>query len=483
MNDVVTYKGVQFTVVCCEPDETRRVGGSTEIFSQGYFPMKLHFSSTEINSTRVQDLYSCWKKGRIRAALPAYQRAVDLISVSDNLMTSSRLGDRLKFLEEKMRLRHSPDFLDIMTKAALLATRRAFRLRSDEEARSMTAEVAGLAKGKMFEGAMWLFHALTWEKCYLAEALNMLCETEDAIGLQITLGLMRRGADECHARKVYSFNAIINRIPVLSEEPIHQCMVSDVETARHAVLDVLVDLVDEVKDKALKTTFLEPTKMYFGAMGLREVDGTVDTHGINTYLALLVATLGVELSRRPFMYDDNGIGVADFLRAGMDESLAVLWKAENFGKDWSSIGDLRQAMPQVRRVGLYFIFNECASLFSAGHVCHLANEAINPRGNEAKQRHAALYLEQFAFWFSEEFILPRMISRLIGEEGRPEALRVLRDDLVHLEPCWMPKEDEEDVRFWLWDMDAFPSRLRTDRARRLMQHTGALHPPVCAFGA
>ena len=63
--------------------------------------------------------------------------------------------------------------------------------------------------------------------------------------------------------------------------------------------------IDDIKeDKALKATFLEPTKMYFRAVNDHIMEGDVDIHGSNTYLAILLATLGVKLSRTPVLNDE-----------------------------------------------------------------------------------------------------------------------------------------------------------------------------------
>merc|ERR1712083_465367 len=98
-------------------------------------------------------------------------------------------------------------------------------------------------------------------------------------------------------------------------------------------------------------------------------------------------------------------------------------------------------------------------------------------GRQEQRIHLAKYLVKFASWFSEDFILPRMVTRLIGETGRLEALQVLMDDLLVHEPELAGDEGEEDVRFWLWNMSELPARFQRERAVHLLRHAGVLRTP------
>ena len=96
----------------------------------------------------------------------------------------------------------------------------------------------------------------------------------------------------------------------------------------------------------------------------------------------------------------------------------------------------------------------------------------------------AKYLDAFTYWFSEEFLVPRMITRLTGDDGCLEALQGLLEDLVLQEPSLRSTEEgEDDVRFWLWDMSGLPARLRMDRAARLLRHAevSQLGPAILSY--
>merc|ERR1712137_83339 len=339
-----------------------------------------------------------------------------------------------------------------------------------------------------YTGAISLHEALAWERPYLSEALSLILETENADGLQVVLGMMRSSVNWCHARKAYMFSNILNRVKVPSvaytaaASSWHAGTPSVVDTSRWAVLEVVTELIEEMKDQALKTTFLEPTKMHFRNNDLVTQESVVDTHGANTYIAVLAATLGVQLNRRPHLRD-KAQGVFDFLKEMPTPSI---WAEEYFGKDWNSSQALRAQMGArgeeegshhfVELAGFYLetVFRDHNFVFDGATPLDIANCAIDPSSHPDKRKHMAKYLEMFAYWFSESFMVPRMISRLTGESGRVEALQILMNDLLACEPALVGCSGEEDVRFWLWDMGELPAVFRTARAKRLLQHAGVL---------
>merc|ERR1711881_679571 len=73
----------------------------------------------------------------------------------------------------------------------------------------------------------------------------------------------------------------------------------------------------------------------------------VNVHGANTYLAALAATLGVRLSREPFL-DDESKGVTPFLDFRFEGgALEALNKPENLGKSWETVRECRN--PRLQR--------------------------------------------------------------------------------------------------------------------------------------
>merc|ERR1712187_1050710 len=120
------------------------------------------------------------------------------------------------------------------------------------------------------------------------------------------------------------------------------------------------------------------------------------------------------------------------------------------------------------------IFGFSGFVFSGATVRDVSNAAVDPEGDRELRLHLAKYLEKFTFWFSEAFLVPRIISRLIGDNGCLPALQAVMDDLLERRPALKGDSNEEDVRFWLWDMSVFPAQLRMDRAVLLLRHAGVL---------
>jgi hypothetical protein len=438
------------------------------------------------------EVLSHWVGSRrtVAAALPAYEQAAQQVCVPYQMMCSSRLGGRCQFLEEL--LLSQLGILPSIQIIVLAMVRKAFDLGTDAQAFEHNAAVPGLAEGNMFEGAVYFHSELKWERPFLEKALVLLCETEDPMGLQVVLGMLRTGADWCKARKTLMFSSIIERlkIPERFSTRDQQCMgtSSAAESSRKAVWDVITQLVDDTKDQAFKTTFLEPTKMCFRRHEEFAREDQVEVHGANTYLAVLASTLGVQLNRRPHMRDFV-VGCTDFLSFEEDPPA---WKEEHFGFDWESRRELREAVVsrqkepdgEPTKVGFFeliglvsSIFGFSGFVFSGASVQDVANAAVDPQGDKEQQLHMAKYLERFTYWFSEEFLVPRMITRLTGDGGCLEAVQAIMDDLVSQYPSLRSQEDgEDDVRFWLWDMSQVPASLRRDRAQRLLRHAEVLKP-------
>jgi len=453
--------------------------------ASGHVPLRKLF---RVNSEALLDKWLDKNRG-IRAALPEYEVAAQGICVASELMSSSRLWKHLKYLKSQKTVMAPYEELitDIIHKA--------YKTRFRWVARYKSASVSGLGSGNLLEGATHFYQALQWERPYLVQALDLLYKMEDDDGLQVILGLMLSGSGWCHARKTFVFNTIVSRVrvPAAASENARAGESLALQVARQAVMEVVTEFIEDTKDQALKTTFLEPTKMHFRAKDEPVRENQVDVHGSNTYLAILSATLGVQLNRRPYL-SDYSIGCVDFLADGAAPPPA--WSESHFGRDWEGVRELRaeeglfgeEGPKPLRAPGIFdrieFFADTCLLQTRTGFVFHggtareVANAAVNPNGRREQRLQLARYLEKFASWFSEEFILPRMISRIIGETGRVEALQVFMDDLITLEPHLAGDDGEEDVRFWLWDMSELPAEFRVDRAAHLMRHIGVLRAVV-----
>jgi len=197
-----------------------------------------------------------------------------------------------------------------------------------------------------------------------------------------------------------------------------------------------------MKLRAFEIVFIEPTREYFSAVGDRTMAGDVNVHGGNSYLAILMATLGVRLNRLPMLHDPEVKGVADFLSAGGSFNsiyLKKLWSFENFdrgcnvGRDQKRIG--------TRQTRNHFIFGP------ANTPVHLANLCLETKGTHlsggarAKRKRLSVYLAAFSKYFEENFIVERLIGYILQESE----LKALADAVVGEDFAMMMYDDLDEI--------------------------------------
>ena len=227
---------------------------------------------------------------------------------------------------------------------------------------------------------------------------------------------------------------------------------------------------------AFQSSFVEPTRLYYMSVWDSRAEGDVEVHGSNTYITLLQACLGVAVPRLPFVLDEVK-GVADFRAAGVP-GMELLWTPENFGRKVESVPGLRDAgSTAVRRV------QTDRFLFAGAVALDVANAAVSPSPEHAPARRAlAPYLEQFASFFAEDFILERLAVFAVGDEGDVGALNAV---FRAMEAAGLPDgtaacgdgeasadagDVPSDVRTWLWDL--MSGEFSKARARLLFEHLG-----------
>eukprot|EP01083_Nonionella_stella_P244974 852108_1 len=115
----------------------------------------------------------------------------------------------------------------------------------------------------------------------------------DKYSLQLLCALMLRASQECNARKQEIFFKVIQN-SASNDKNIDRTsnQIESLEQHKKVLFDAAMIPIDEIKDYAFKGIFLEPTKMYFNAIGDHVMEGDVEVHGSNVYLVILLATLG-----------------------------------------------------------------------------------------------------------------------------------------------------------------------------------------------
>lgn len=424
-----------------------------------------------------------WARGRQASdeGPEEYAEARRMLCLHPDLLRRSRVGEALMHVKQCRRLDgRSPfdgsaedilmDFHDVFEPSLLLAIKKAFGHRFDIAARNEDRSIPVVAAqpGNLYDAAVKMWAALPiWKKPIMSAALRELLVTEDATGLQVVLGMMRESLQHCSAAKVDVWSRVLLRVSAPAPEPCGGALRSASAEAHRRLWEASFAFADEWKEKALTTVFLEPTKMYYAASGDHRLVENVEVHGASVYLAVLMSTLGVSCPRLPFMLDAPFAAVS-FLDALDADQMAELWLEEHFGKPY-------QAVPGCRRPRAHtaIAHHECNFIFHGVQAWLVANNAIEREGLRERRERLRPYLEKFASCFSLEVLVPRLSQHLLASDDTRAALQVVLDELRGEAAGG---DAEADVRYWLWDLEAVPARLRVSRATRLLERAGLLRP-------
>ena len=257
--------------------------------------------------------------------------------------------------------------------------------------------------------------------------------------LQVTCGLILRAAGECQGRKQDVFTKVIDRC-IASELTSGVGLVGREHEA--ALFEAARNPIDEMKEIAFKSVFLEPTKMYFRAVGDHTMEGDVEVHGSNTYLAILLATLGVKLPRIPLL-DDGSKGVAAFADALHSDHLEGLWDLKNKGKSWELVlgDDTIHYHPVVNKwipSNRFYVDGR-----SAGTI---AKNCLRKKEFHLKIKP---YLEAFAAHFTMSEAAERLCNYYLYQD---ELHGYLNNIFVEVAPLNEVNEAGGDVRYWIWNV-------------------------------
>merc|ERR1712048_971135 len=237
--------------------------------------------------------------------------------------------------------------------------------------------------------------------------------------------------------------------------------------ARARILAATREFLDDEKNAAFNTHFLEPSWMYLAAA--KDGNPDVNVHGANTYLAALAASLGVRFSREPFLNDESK-GVTPFLDFCFEGgALEALQKPENLGKSWQAVRECKN--PKLARNAPRTAHKW---LREGGRAIDTANLAIGT--DSAARNRLRPYLEAFADVFSATRLLPRLFTRLVQSD---ELTAALNEELAafHRDGLCADSDDdgsETDCRYFLWDLQGQQPMFRTSRALLLFKRVGVV---------
>lgn len=428
----------------------------------------------QIHLSDDQQIIQYWSE----ATLSEFQHVISRISVVQGLMGSSHMDTKMSILEQKIQTCPIQESIEQTIEKFVAAS---FGLKSPKKSRKFVGtDPGGLCggNGNFYSGCKTLYDTLPiWQRPLLQAALHEIIishnddgdsnnSSRDRDGLQIICGLILRASRECNARKQDVFFKVIqhsvsnNDINDLNyqQRRTHDTHDHEIEYHKKTLFDAAMVSIDEIKDYAFKAIFLEPTKMYFRAVNDHTMEGDVDVHGSNTYLAILLATLGVKLSRSPLL-DDEVKGIAQIKEALRANDLNKFWNSENKGASWELLlgtSSYPSYQKMVHRNRFY------VSGQNPKEVAHNCNRRRHRNSIEP-------YLVAYANHFGKEKMVDILCKYFLSQDNLHCHLDALFAQLASSEEVMM---SNGEAKYWLWDV--MTGNFRRDRAYQLLCFAGIL---------
>lgn len=136
--------------------------------------------------------------------------------------------------------------------------------------------------------------------------------------------------------------------------------------------------------------------------------------GMNWYLALLHATLGVQLPILPKYSDRDKIGVIPFWNGLSPAAVEVFHDPAHFGRDFEGISSFKGEKNRKKMLKTRVhddLFGQMPR--------DVGNEALNHATNSNKRNRFATYAQHFAYFFSRDFLVKKCFETL-NAESKPE---------------------------------------------------------------
>jgi hypothetical protein len=365
-----------------------------------------------------------------------FRHVTSRISVVQSLMGSSHTDQKISALQRKIKA--SP-LQESATKIIAKFVATAFDLKTVNRSKSFIGFVPGdICNGNYYSGCKSLHDSLpSWQRSLLCAALNEMRSHNDKYSLQLLCALMLRASQECNARKQEIFFKVIQN-SASNDKNIDRTsnQIESLEQHKKVLFDAAMIPIDEIKDYAFKGIFLEPTKMYFNAIGDHVMEGDVEVHGSNVYLAILLATLGVKLCRSPLL-DDEPKGIAPVREALKTSYLHQCWDTKNKGASWELIFQNRSSPSMSKRVSrnTFYVSGRNPKEIAL-NCCNLSrhHESIEP------------YLDAYASYFEKDRMVHILCNFFLSQDNLHRHLDAIFVQLASREEV---EDSNGQTKYWL----------------------------------
>lgn len=375
------------------------------------------------------------------------------ITIKSSVWESTVQLQTISYLENKYADKQCIDVQAILRKIVE-------KISNGESLDELKLDVPGIGQGCAVRDSLLFLQKLrSWESRIMRFALYELLSDNDSdtYGLQIVLALMCRGAKECNARRNSAFHTILIRVHC-GLKSVHNC-----DDKIQLLKEIVLEFLNDTKERAFKSTFIEPSLFYFRSQNDQTNEGDVEVHGINVYLTVIEVTTGVRLNRLAMYDDDSMTGSVAFLYDRIFfNSINTLWLPDNIGKSFESFRCCQTQMKKNVALPTGFIFPHCRT---PGAIAR-AIQDLSPC-NHRYLKQLVPYVRQFMTYFQPQIFLPRLINYLISDPVSHAYLsnlfNIYRNNLVD-----NTNDMENSIEYWIWDLEAFPAVLRLDRVKKLL---------------
>eukprot|EP00941_MAST-03F_sp_MAST-3F-sp1_P004668 g4668.t1 len=365
---------------------------------------------------------------------PAYRKAFDQVCLEREWFTDTKLLRHIRqatklFKKDLQVLRKSGG--QGYERALVAAIRKGYNLSDDNKARTQRDLLSGQS---VFGQCKKVYNSLEgWKKPYMAHAIKLLAELEGDRGAIIAkLGEICDRAMHCRQVQVKSFNLMISHAysMVLSldnqtSQKQEKVMLDDLSVFDNAILrfyEIMEDFIDDFKEKAFSSAFMEPARFYFVATNRNDWRAhNVDTHANNWYLSLLNATVNCHLPLIPAYWDNWPNSCAPFMEGLSEQAWEEFKKPENFGLSWQKVMMKKDKKKMVKNASLrHAEFPQGNTSAHLNPAKRFANDAVNPNGNRGVQdKLNSYYVDRFCYFFRRDFFVKKSFEKMNSEE-KPE---------------------------------------------------------------
>jgi len=237
------------------------------------------------------------------------------------------------------------------------------------------------------------------------------------------------------------------------------------------------DYLDEHKERAVSSAYVEPARFYFDLVGDTFGRDHVAVHSVNWFLAVLSAALGIQA---PLLldYDDrHALGIVDVWQALNDDAWALFSHPTNFGREFEGVRYLRERGALLLKTPVPSGQLPCGTRTTLPK--QLANMAVHPSSPARLRRELALYCERFAHFFRAEFFA-RKAFEVLWAELKPERVGFRRasDTLYAAYRAETGAEEEELVEHVY--ADEYYTELDVSRVVAFFAWAGLLKPDAAS---